>query len=231
MVFDDIAVPPGGFAAICADPPWHFKSRTAPKIDWHNPRHVERHYDTMSLDDIKALPVQDLAAKDCHLFLWVTGPMLQHGFAVMEAWGFRYSSDFGVWIKLKRSHDPSQLRCVATAESDLHVGLGLTSRKNAEYLLLGRRGSPKRLAKDVRQVILAPVRQHSRKPDEAYSRIERYCAGPRIELFARQRRPGWTAFGLEIYKFHEASDGGLCGGTEKGRIDRGAAGHPEGAPA
>ena len=102
------------------------------------------------------------------------------------------------WIKLKRRYDAHQLRVLPTADADLHVGLGLTTRKNAEFCLLGRRGNARRLAKDVREVVLAPVREHSRKPDEAYARVERYCAGPYLELFARQRRPGWDSWGDEL---------------------------------
>lgn len=90
---------------------------------------------------------------------------------------------------------------VPSDESDFHVGLGLTTRKNAEFVLLGRRGNAKRLAKDVRELILSPRREHSRKPDEMYSRVERYCAGPYLELFARQPRPGWDSWGNETTKF------------------------------
>jgi len=200
--FGDIE--PGSVDVLYVDPPWHFKARTALKVA--NPgsrRDVERHYETMSLKDILDLPAGQLAAKNCHLFMWVTGPMLDRGFEVMRAWGFRYSSDVFVWVKLKKSHDPKQLRVLPTAAGDLFTGLGLTSRKNAEYVLLGRRGSPKRIAKNVRQIILAPVREHSRKPEEARERIEEYV-GPgltMVELFSRSERPGWTSWGLETGKF------------------------------
>lgn len=191
-----------GYGAILADPPWHFRSRTALKVEnWHSRRDAEKHYPVMSADEIAALPVKELAAKDAHLFLWVTGPCLSQGLEVMKAWGFRYSSLAFVWVKLKRSHQAGQLRITPLFDSDLHVGLGLTTRHNAELVLLGRRGSPRRAAKDVREIILAPVREHSRKPDEAHERIERYCSGPYLELFARQSRPGWTSWGLETGKF------------------------------
>ena len=199
---------PGSFRAIAADPPWNFKSYTA--IQTQNPgsrRDVERHYGTMSLDDIKALPVRDLAHPDgCHLFLWATGPCLPQAFEVMAAWGFKYSSDVFVWCKLRKALVVEQLRLTASADSDFHVGLGLTSRKNVEYVLLGRRGNCKRVAKNVRQLILSPVRQHSRKPDEFYTRVERYCAGPYAELFARQSRPGWSTWGAESTKFDQAAE-------------------------
>ncbi len=192
----------GGWKTITADPPWHFKARTALQTrDFQSSRDAEKHYVTMSLDAIKAMPVKSIAARDAHLFLWTTGPCLRMAFDVIEAWGFKYSAIAFTWVKLKRSHKPWQLRLLPTAESDLHCGLGLTTRKNSEICLLARRGSARREAKDVREVILSPVREHSRKPDEFFSRVERYCVGPRLELFARQSRPGWTSFGHESTKF------------------------------
>lgn len=197
----------GGFGALCVDPPWHFRARTALQLaNWDSRRDVEKHYQVMSLAAIKALPVRDIAAKDAHLFLWTTGPCLRQSFEVIEAWGFRYSAVAFTWIKLKRSFDAHQLRVLPTAESDLHVGLGLTTRKNAEFCLLARRGNARRIAKNVREVILSPVREHSRKPDEAYRRIERYCAGPYVELFARAPRAGWTTWGDEATKFQRAAE-------------------------
>lgn len=197
---DQIApLPAGPFACIYADPAWAYK--TFKRDDALPSRAAVDPYRTMPLRDIKALPVAAVAAKDCHLFLWVTGPFLNKGFEVMASWGFRYSAVGFTWIKLKASHNPNQLRVLPTAESDLFVGMGYTTRKNAEFCLIGRRGSPRRLAKDVREVILSPVRDHSRKPDETYDRIERYCAGPRLELFARTQRPGWTAWGNQTEKF------------------------------
>jgi N6-adenosine-specific RNA methylase IME4 len=194
------------FGCIYADPPWHFRSRKAVQVG--NPgseRYVERHYSTMQLPDIMALPVREIASPDAHLFIWTTGPCLRQTFEVMEAWGFRYSAVAFTWVKLKRSIDTRQLRVLPTAESDLHVGLGLTTRKNAEFCLLGRRGSARRNAKDVREIILSPVREHSRKPDEAAARIQRYCDGPYLEMFARAPREGWTVWGNETDKFSEAA--------------------------
>jgi N6-adenosine-specific RNA methylase IME4 len=195
------SLPTGPFGCILADPPWYFRTRTG-AISNRDPR---QHYDVMCLDDLCALPVREVAAADAHLFMWVTGPCLPQAFKVMEAWGFKYSGVAFTWIKLKRSHNAAQLRMLPTAESDLFVGLGFTTRKNAEFCLLARRGGAKRNAKDVREVILAPIREHSRKPDEAHARIERYCDGPRLELFARQARPGWSAWGNETSKFSEAA--------------------------
>ena len=199
---------PGKYRAICADPPWHFRARTALQMsNWTSRRDAEKHYAVMGVEDIMAMPVKNLAHNDgCHLFMWVTGPCLRHAFDVIDAWGFRYSAVAFTWIKMKRSFQPGQLRFVETAESDLHVGLGLTTRKNAEFVLLARRGNCKRVAKNVREIIMSPVREHSRKPDAMYERVERYCAGPYAELFARQSRPGWDVWGNESTRFDEATE-------------------------
>jgi len=205
-VTDLLELPRNHFACIAADPPWAFKARTALQAEnWQSRRDVEKHYSTMSIDDIAAMPVKDIAAKDAHLFLWATGPCLRQAFTVMDAWGFKYSSVAFTWVKLRAAHNPMQLRILPTAESDLHVGLGLTTRKNAEFVLLGRRGSARRNAKNIREIILSPRREHSRKPDEAYDRIEQYCDGPRLELFARTQRPNWTAWGNQVEMFSEAA--------------------------
>lgn len=196
------SIPKGTYKAIIADPPWHFRARTALQMsNWTSRRDAERHYPVMGIDDIKNMPVKEVAAPDAHLFLWTTGPCLRMAFDVIEAWGFRYSAVAFTWVKLKRSINPAQLRIVPTQEADLHVGLGLTTRKNAEFCLLGRRGNARREAKDVREIILSPVQEHSRKPEEAQNRIERYCEGPYLELFARRVRPGWGCYGNEIGGF------------------------------
>jgi N6-adenosine-specific RNA methylase IME4 len=188
-----------------ADPAWNFRSY-AKCANPASDRRVERHYETLDLDAIKALPVKELAHPDgCHLFLWVTGPHLLSAAEVMTAWGFRYSGVGFTWVKLKRSFNALQLRVTPIAEGDLHVGLGFTTRKNAEFCLLGRRGNARRLDKTIREIILAPVREHSRKPDEAFDRAMRYCAGPYLELFSREDRAGWSTWGNETGKFSEAA--------------------------
>jgi N6-adenosine-specific RNA methylase IME4 len=189
------------YGAIAADPPQRFKSYTALQAtNWNSRRDVEKHYDCMTIEEIAALPVRDLAHPEgCHLWLWVTGPNLMRANEIIEGWGFRYSSIGFAWVKLR--HGLSEQRPLFFSERDLHVGLGLTTRHNVELCLLARRGNARRLAKDVREVVLEPRREHSRKPDEIYSRIERYCDGPYIDLFARERRPNWDAWGDEIDKF------------------------------
>lgn len=191
----------GQYAMIAADPPWHFKSYKRPAADHQYRRDAEKHYPSMKLADIKALPIGEVAAPSCHLFLWTTGPHLPEALDVIRAWGFEYSGIGFTWVKLRRSIDTRQLRLVVSAESDLHVGLGFTTRKNAEFCLLARRGNARRISKSVREIILQPVREHSRKPDEFFRRAEQYAAGPHLELFARQQRPGWDAWGDETTKF------------------------------
>jgi N6-adenosine-specific RNA methylase IME4 len=190
------------YGAIVADPPWYFRTRTKIVSD----RDPQNHYPVLGISDIAALPVKEIAAPDAHLFMWVTGPFLQHAFTIMDAWGFRYSGVAFTWVKLKRSFNPLQLRVLPTAEHDLHVGLGFTTRKNAEFCLLGRRGNAKRAAKNVREIILDPVREHSRKPESFRDRVEAYV-GPDVriaELFARSSRAGWSAWGNEVDKFQGA---------------------------
>jgi N6-adenosine-specific RNA methylase IME4 len=193
--------PTGKFSCITADPPWHFRARTALQSrDFKSARDAEKHYDTMCLDDIAALPVGDLAAENCHLWLWVTGPMLVQGshLPIMKSWGFKPSAIGFVWCKLQSSYDPARFRMT---EKDFFTGLGMTTRKNCEFVILGRRAKSKRLSKSVKELIIAPRRQHSRKPEIFFERVEAYCAGPRLELFARQSRPNWTTWGAENTKF------------------------------
>lgn len=189
-----IPFPRRKFACILADPPWSYKAFSRKGYG----RSASRHYDTMTLADVAAMPVTDIAADDCHLFLWATASNLPQAIDTMAAWGFRYSTIGFSWVKL----NPSEQGALFFAHADsFHVGMGHTTRHNVELCLLGRRGQPKRLNKGVRELIVAPRREHSRKPDEIHERIEAYCAGPRIELFARRKRKGWVAWGDQTDKF------------------------------
>ena len=196
LQLDDL--PDEAFSVIYADPPWHHKSRSAKGQTRRSPSH---HYRTMSLKELRALPVARVAAKNAHLFFWTTGPHLQHAFAIMEAWGFRYSALGFTWVKL----NPREADALFLTEHSFHVGMGYTTRKNVEICLLGRRGAPKRMSKSVRELIIAARREHSRKPDEALRRIERYATGPYLELFGREQRDGWTVLGNEPDKFTRAA--------------------------
>lgn len=185
------------YRVVLADPPWHFKSYSQPDETTPNRRDAEQHYETMDIDSIAELPVADYCAKDCHLFLWVTGPMLELSFQVIQDWGFKFSGVAFTWVKLKRHHGPMLF------DHNFHVGLGFTTRKNTELCLLARRGNPKRISNEVRELIISPVRQHSRKPDEVHDRIECYADGPYLELFGRSRRRGWTVRGNQTNHFKE----------------------------
>jgi N6-adenosine-specific RNA methylase IME4 len=177
------------FSCILADPPWRFKVWSDRGLG----RSAERYYPTLTLQDIQAFPVADVAAPDAFLFLWVTGPFLTIGahVPVIEAWGFKPSGIMFTWVKLNK------------ISGGYFVGMGYNSRHNAEVCLVARRGSPKRLRADIRELIAAPVSEHSRKPIEAIERIEKFCAGPRLEMFAR-RQPStpqgktWTTFGNQL---------------------------------
>jgi N6-adenosine-specific RNA methylase IME4 len=173
------------YGAILADPAWTFKVYSEKGKD----RSAEKHYSTMTLRNIMDMPVADLAAPDCALFLWVTMPQLIEGINVMESWGFLYKTCAFSWMKTN-SKSPG-----------LFTGMGYWTRSNAEICLLGTRGKPKRLNKDVKQAILEPRREHSRKPDCVYERIERLVGGPFLELFSRTQRPGWDVWGNEVRKF------------------------------
>jgi N6-adenosine-specific RNA methylase IME4 len=187
------------YGAIVVDPASHFSSYTAIQSqNWSSRRDNERHYRTMSFDELAALPVRDLAAPGgCHLFCWTSGPFLPQAIRLVDAWGFKFSTRCFTWLKTKRGWD----RISPLAESDFPIGLGLTTRSQTELVLLARRGNCRRQRKDVRELILAPRREHSRKPDEFYRRVEAYCAGPFVDLFARERRPNWDCWGDEIDKW------------------------------
>jgi N6-adenosine-specific RNA methylase IME4 len=146
------------------------------------------------------LPVADVAAEDCVLFMWACWPMLPEALKVIDAWGFTYKTCGFDWMKAN-NRQPDMFR----EDADVQVGMGYWTRANSEPCLLATRGKPKRLNADVRMGIIEPRRQHSRKPDCVHGRIERLVAGPYLELFARTPREGWTVWGNETDKFREAA--------------------------
>ena len=176
------------YGAILADPPWRFRLWSgATAIRSSRTRDSNAiHYKTLALDELRALPVTDLAADDCALFLWATWPNLLDAFSVIDAWGFEYKTCAFAWTKLSRSGQR------------LHFGMGYWTRANTEPCLLATRGSPTRLARDVPQVILRPVAKHSAKPAIVRERIMRLVPGPYLELFARERTKGWSVWGNEL---------------------------------
>lgn len=186
------------YSVILADPPWGFKlwwngrgNKTPAGVP---SRATKPHYSTMSEEELCALPVADLAAKNCVLFMWTCWPVLQWSERVIDAWGFEYKTCAFMWVK------GDQLPLFPDDRRP-HMGLGYWARLSSEPCLLATRGKPKRQDAGVHQVIWEPRRQHSRKPDEQYDRIERLVAGPYLELFARQARPGWDSWGNETDKF------------------------------
>jgi N6-adenosine-specific RNA methylase IME4 len=170
------------FGAILADPPWQFQNKTGKIAPEH--RRLSR-YATLTLDDIKQLPVAQVAGDVAHLYLWVPNALLPEGLAVMQAWGFHYKSNL-VWHKVRKD-----------GGSDGR-GVGFYFRNVTELVLFGVRGRNARtLAAGRRQVnyLSSRKREHSRKPDEIYPLIEACSPGPHLELFARGVREGWTTWG------------------------------------
>ena len=188
---------------IYADPPWQYKAQGGKRGSNHQ-------YNVMSITDIMLLPVQELAAKNCTLFLWVTNPLLIEGIATLKAWGFEYKTVAFNWVKLNKK--PLTVKKMKEAyekgkpiikyKNNFYtpfMGMGHKTRANTELCLIGTKGKPKRVSASVTQEILAPIREHSRKPDEAREKIIQLMGNKkRIELFARQKHKGWDAFGNEI---------------------------------
>jgi N6-adenosine-specific RNA methylase IME4 len=175
---------PCGFRLLLADPPWRFRTWN----ETNSAKSAAFHYALMTMDDLKALPVKDIAAKDCALVMWATQAQLPDAVELMASWGFKYKTA-GAWAKQS-----------ATGKK-WAFGTGYVMRCAAEFYLVGTRGSPKARVRNVRNLIVAPVREHSRKPDQMHADLERLFDGPRLELFARQSREGWTTWGLESSKF------------------------------
>ncbi|MDO5084734.1 MAG: MT-A70 family methyltransferase [Arachnia propionica] len=173
----------GGFRTILADPPWRFANRTGKVAPEH--RRLGR-YSTMSLDEIKALPVDGATAESAHLYLWVPNALLPEGIEVLQAWGFRYVSNI-IWAKRRKDGGPDGR------------GVGFYFRNVTEPILFGVKGSMRTLApgRSTVNMIETRKREHSRKPDEQYGLIESCSPGPYLEMFARYARPGWSVWGNE----------------------------------
>ena len=172
------------YEIIYADPPWRFKtfSKTG------QGRSAERHYPTMKKEDIQALPVKGLAAKNSVLFLWVTAPCLIEGIELVSAWGFTYKTVAFTWVKQNKKSD------------GIFKGMGYYTRANAEFCLLATKGKIlERKSHGVSSVVISHIERHSQKPKEVRGRIEELFGElPRIELFARQQADGWDCWGNEV---------------------------------
>ena len=182
--------PTGGFNLIMADPPWLFENYSEKGEE----KNATAHYDCMPLDQIKALPVGLLAARDCLLWLWATNPMLPHAIETLTAWGFAFKTA-GHWAKTTRHGKQA-------------FGTGYILRGAGEPFLIGTIGAPK-TTRSTRSVLIAPLpKEHSRKPPEAFDMAEKLMPGARrLELFSRENRPGWTSWGDEKGKFNSIEGG------------------------
>lgn len=181
------SLPMFAYGLIMADPPWQFETYSSKGHE----KAAQAKYDCMDLGAIKAMPVGELAAGDCVLWLWATNPMLPQAIDVINAWGFRYVTA-GTWVK-------------TTKHGKLAFGTGYRLRSANEPFLIATNGNPE-TAKNVRSVIMAEAREHSRKPDEAFAAAESLVPNVRrLELFSRQSRAGWDTWGNESTKFDEVA--------------------------
>lgn len=176
---------PYSYGALAVDPPWPFETYSGERVTPH--RAAQDHYQTMTIEDIARLPIGRLAARDCALFLWVVDYHLPAAIEVTHRWGFTFKTRVFTWDKGKMSH-------------------GFWSRKETELCFLATRGAPRRRDMGVREKIAEKPREHSRKPEEFYARVTRLVDGPYAELFARERRDGWHAWGNEIGKFESQKE-------------------------
>lgn len=182
-------LPPGPYSIIYADPPWPYNDHgfgKRPDGTISGSFHPEAgRYTTMSLTDIMALPIKDSCSPDAALFLWATSPNLPMGLMVIDAWGFKFKTVAFCWSK-------------QTTTGKQVANLGQWTMGNVELCLLGTRGRPKRFRRDIKQLVIAERTGHSRKPDEVRCRIVELLGDvPRLEMFARQRTPGWDVWGNE----------------------------------
>ncbi|MEM6405738.1 MAG: MT-A70 family methyltransferase [Pseudomonadota bacterium] len=170
------------YATVLADPPWQFKNRTGKMAPEH--KRLSR-YPTLNLEDIQALPVAEITEETAHLYLWVPNALLAEGLQVMQVWGFTYKTNL-IWYKIRKDGGPDRR------------GVGFYFRNVTEIILFGTKGKQARTLPPGRSqanLLASRKREHSRKPDEQYELIEACSWGPRIELFARGARAGWTVWG------------------------------------
>lgn len=186
------ALPNGPYDVVVADPPWRFAGWGVGGDGNPKGRGYSRHYETMRTEDIASLPVVQMAADNAVLLLWAIGTRIPDAIGVMRAWGFRYVTMPFVWVKTGTAGQPV-------------MGTGYWTRGNAELVLLGTRGRGiKPQSTSTHSVILAPRREHSRKPDEMYDRVGAMFPGAsKVDLFAREARPGWDTWGNEANRFGE----------------------------
>ncbi len=179
------------FSTVLADPPWQFTNRTGKMAPEH--KRLSR-YATMSLQEIKELPVEAIVKDTAHLYLWVPNALLAEGLQVMDHWGFTYKTNL-VWYKVRKDGGPDRR------------GVGFYYRNVTEIILFGVRGKNARTLQPGRSqenIISSRKREHSRKPDEQYAIIESCSQGPFVELFARGPRKGWFVWGHQSEEYNPA---------------------------
>tara|TARA_R110000765_G_scaffold3876_5_gene12200 strand:- start:468 stop:1013 length:546 start_codon:yes stop_codon:yes gene_type:complete len=180
-----IPFPDKKYNIIYADPPWLFKSWA--KKGTISVKNALNHYSCMGIEDIKVLPVSEIADDNCLLFIWVTYPLLQEGLDTIKSWGFTYKTCGFNWVKKNKKAD------------SFFWGLGYWTRANSELCLIATKGKPKRVSMSVHQIVYERIREHSRKPDCVRDKIIQLCGDlPRIELFARNKTEKWDCWGNEV---------------------------------
>lgn len=178
------------YRTIYADPPWQFQNRTGKVAPEHKRL---RRYETLTLDQIKQLPVREISDEKCHLYLWVPNALLPEGLAVMKVWGFEYKTNL-IWEKIRHDGQPDGR------------GVGFYFRNVTEILLFGIKGNNNRTLQPGRSqvnLLRTQKREHSRKPDEFVNLIEACSPGPYIELFARGVRANWDVWGNQANDDYE----------------------------
>ena len=173
------------YKIIYADCPWKYNSRANHKTRFRGG--CCGHYSLMSMDEIKQLPIHKLSSENCALFLWTTFPYLIDQIKLFEHWGFKYRTVGFTWVKTNKKNGKP------------FFGVGYYAKSNAEVCLLGIKGKLKPVSNKISSVVIAPRREHSRKPDEVRENIVKLFGDlSRIELFAREKAPGWDAMGYDI---------------------------------
>ena len=195
MIYTEVSeIPLFSYSLIMADVPWSFDNYSAKG----EAKNAKSQYDCMTLEDICALPVGQLASKNCILWLWATNPLLDKAFDVLSAWGFQFKTA-GTWVKMSSSWTSDMWK--DGREPKMHFGTGYVLRSANEPFLIGTMGKTV-TSRSVRSVVQAAIREHSRKPEECYAAAEMLVPNAkRLDLFSRQERDGWDCFGDEADKF------------------------------
>lgn len=181
------------YSIIYADPPWSYNDKAMQRGG------AERHYKTMSINDICRIPVHEMTQDNAILFIWTTFPKIFETEKVIDMWGFDYKTVGFVWVKTNQREKVDQLSFLPKDSFDSFWGMGRWTRANAEICLIATKGRPKRESASVHQIIYEPIKKHSRKPNEARKRIIQLCGDlPRLELFAREKKEGFDVWGNEL---------------------------------